>query len=348
MGWRRPFYVSFFNKQEVDMDEEFSLQDYQAALSGAAFYRIPRSGYHRLRGVDRLAFLQRQTTNDVTLLSPSQSVLTVLTNPAARILDVLRLIHESDEEIGLVTLPGQAGETFRFLKSRIFFKDHVSLVDASPEMAQIDLGGPSAASLLAGLGLPDLTEPGVVVRSEIVGVAVRAIEQPGFDRTGYRLLVPSAECESLDAALVRQGAIRLSEASYHVLRVENGLPAAGAELTGDYTPLEMGLEAEVSTTKGCYTGQEVIARQLNYDKVTQHLALLRLQAPGQAGERLWVDGRPVGLLTTVAQSPRFGPLALAVIKRPYHQPGTSVIIGGDGTSGGTSAEVAELPLTHPG
>ena len=326
------------------MVEELSLQDYQAALSGAAFYWIPQAGYLRLRGVDRLAFLQRQTTNDVTLLSPSHSVLTVLTNPAARILDVLRLIHETDDEIGLITLPGQAGETARFLKSRIFFKDQVSLVDASPEVIQMDLGG----SLLAGLGLPDPPEPGMVIRGEIEGAAVRVIKQPGFARMGYRLLAPSAERESLEAALVRQGSIRLSEASYHVLRVENGLPAVEAELTSDYTPLEVGLEAAVSTTKGCYTGQEVIARQLNYDKVTQHLVLLRLQAPGQTGERLWVDGRPVGLLTTVVHSPRFGPLALAVVKRPYHQPGTSVIIGGDGKSGGTPAEVAELPLTTSG
>jgi folate-binding protein YgfZ len=128
--------------------------------------------------------------------------------------------------------------------------------------------------------------------------------------------------------------------------VENRLPAPEAELTGDFTPLEIGLEAAVSTTKGCYTGQEVIARQLNYDKVTQHLVVLRMQAPGKAGERAWVEGRPVGLLTSAAQSLRFGPLALAVIKRPYHQPKTGVIIGGDGKAGGTPAVVAELPLTR--
>jgi folate-binding protein YgfZ len=129
--------------------------------------------------------------------------------------------------------------------------------------------------------------------------------------------------------------------------VENGLPAAESELTGDYTPLEMGLETAISNTKGCFTGQEVIARQLNYDKVTQHLVILRLQAHGEAGERAWVEGRPVGLLTSAVQSPRFGPLALAVIKRPYHQPGTGVIIGGDGKTGGTPAVVAESPLSRP-
>ena len=328
------------------MFEEPSLQDYQAAVSGVVFYRVSRAGYLRLHGVDRLALLQRLTTNDVTQLSPSRSILTVLTNPAARILDVLRLTPETDEETGILTLAGHASETTHFLKSRIFFRDQVSVIDASPEVAQIDLGGPAAPGLLVRLGLPDLPEPEGIINGEIEGVAIRCIGQPGFSSTGFRLLVPTSGREKLDATLGSQGATRLSEANYHVLRVENGLPAADFELTGNYTPLEVGLQASVSATKGCYTGQEVIARQVNYDKVTQHLVGLRLQAPGLAGERAWVEGRPVGLLTSAAQSPRFGPLALAVIKRPYHHPGTSVIIGGDGKSGGTPAEVTGLPLTH--
>ena len=245
------------------------------------------------REFDRLAFLQRQTTNDVTLLSPSRSILTVLTNPAGRILDALLLIHESDEGIGMLTLPGQAGETSRYLKSRIFFRDQVSLTDASSEVAQFDLGGPAAPGLLAGLGIPVSPEPGEVLAGKIEGVTVQVIGTPGFSRAGYRLLVHTVDCERLEAALVGREAIQLSEANYHILRVENGLPAAGSELTGDYTPLEVGLETTISTTKGCYTGQEVIARQMNYDKVTQHLVVLRLQAPGVRGERAWGRG-PAG------------------------------------------------------
>ncbi len=325
-----------------------NLQDYQAALSEVVFYRVPRAGYLRLQGADRLTFLQRQTTNDVNLFTPYRSVLTVLVNPAARILDVLCLVPESDDEIGILSLPGHAIETTRFLKSRIFFKDRVELTDASPTFAQIELGGPVAPGLLAMLGLPGSSEPGGIVNGEMAGIAIRCIGQPGFNWTRFRLLIPASECESLEAALVSNGATLLSEANYHILRVENGLPAADFELTGDFTPLEVGLQAAVSSTKGCYTGQEVIARQINYDKVTQHLVVLFLKSPGQAGERAWVEGRPVGLLTTAVESPRFGSMALAVIKRPYHQPGTSVIIGGDGKSGGTPAEVVALPLTPPG
>jgi len=325
-----------------------NLQDYQAALSEAVFYRIPRAGYLRLQGADRLTFLQRQTTNDVNRLTPYRSVQTVLVNPAARILDVLCLVPESDNGIGILSLPGHAIETTRFLKSRIFFKDQVQLTDASPEIAQIELGGPAAPDLLTMLGLPASPEPEGIVNGEIGGIAIRCIGQPGFAWTRFRLLIAASGRENLEAALVGRGATLLSEANYQILRVENGLPAADFELTGDFTPLEVGLQAAVSSSKGCYTGQEVIARQINYDKVTQHLVVLFLKAPGQAGERAWVEGRPVGLLTTAVESPRFGPMALAVIKRPYHQPGTSVIIGGDGKSGGIPAEVTTLPLTPPG
>jgi tRNA-modifying protein YgfZ len=334
--------------QEVDMVSASNLQEYQAALSNVVFYRVPRAGFLRLQGADRLSFLQRQTTNDVNLLSPYRSVLTVLVNPAARILDVLWVIPETADGIGLLTLPGHASETTRFLKSRIFFRDQVELIDASPEIAQIDLGGPAGPDLLRLLGLPESPEPEAIVTGEVAGIATRVIGQPGFAWTRFRLLVPVSGLENLEAALASRGAARLSEANYHILRVENGLPAADFELTGDFTPLEVGLQAAVSSTKGCYTGQEVIARQVNYDKVTQHLVVLFLKAPGQAGERAWVEGRSVGLLTTAVESPRFGPIALAVIKRPFHQPGTSVIIGGDGKSGGTQAEVVALPLTPPG
>jgi folate-binding protein YgfZ len=320
------------------------VDDYQAALTGLVFYRTPGAGYLRIQGADRLAFLQRQTTNDVTLLSPGRSILTVLTNPAARILDVLWLISETVGQIGALTLPGHANETTRFLKSRIFFKDQVELIDASHEITQLELGGPAAPDFLAALGISGSPQPEGIVNVVSDGITIRCLEQPVFTWMRYRLLVPISGRDSLEAALISHGAARLSDASYHILRIENGLPAAEFELTSDYTPLETGLDSAISTTKGCYTGQEVIARQITYDKVTQRLVLLRLQAPGQAGERLWAEGRPVGLLTSAAKSPRFGPLALAVVKKPYHQPGTSVIIGGDGKAGGIPAEVTGLPL----
>jgi folate-binding protein YgfZ len=328
------------------MSDKPEISAYHAARSGAAFLPQTESGFLLLEGQDRLAFLQRMTTNDVARLSPTHSILTVLVNAAARILDVLRLVHISQDALGVITLSGHAANTARFLKGRIFFMDKVLLQDASLAYAQVDLDGPDAGHILRQLGCQEPPEEGECNLFQAGGLPVRVIGQNGFSAVGYRLLYPAELKDTLWAALSASGARQLSAAEYEILRVEAGFPAAGHELTEEFTPLETGLAPAISSDKGCYTGQEVIARQITYDKVTQSLAGLRLHAPVTPGQRIWVEGRPVGIVTSAVDSPLHGPIALAIIKRPSHTPGTDVIIGGEGNAVGISAKVVELPFTH--
>jgi len=328
------------------MSDTPGLSAYDAARLGAVYFPQTQSGYLLLEGLDRLAFLQRMTTNDVTQLSPTQSVLTVLVNAAARILDVLRLIYVSQDALGVITLPGHAPNTARFLRGHIFFMDKVTLLDASPAYAQVDLDGPAAGQVLSSLGCRESPTVGESCVFQISDFFVRVIGQNGFSGIGYRLLYPLEGKESLLAALLASGVRQLSAAEFDILRVEAGLPAAGSELTEEFTPLETGLGSAVSGDKGCYTGQEVIARQINYDKVTQSLVGLRLQNPVMPGERVWLQEKPAGVVTSAVDSPRHGLIALAVIKRPSHTPGTDVIIGGEGKGEGVSATVVELPFTN--
>jgi folate-binding protein YgfZ len=160
----------------------------------------------------------------------------------------------------------------------------------------------------------------------------------------YRLLYPAGAWEELSRSLEAMGMIPLNEESYQALRVEAGRPAAGYELTEEYTPLESGMDYAISDHKGCYTGQEVIARQITYDKVTRQLAGLRLEAPAAPGESLFAveDDRQAGEITSYADSPRFGPIALGIIRRPYHQPGTRLAIGDQAR--GRQATVVTLPF----
>ncbi len=151
--------------------------------------------------------------------------------------------------------------------------------------------------------------------------------QPGFAGIGYRLLVPAPAVPAIQTALDEMKVARLPDQTHQLMRVEAGMPAPRAELTEDYTPLETGLGWAVAEGKGCYTGQEVIARQVTYDKVTQHLVGLRLENSAQPGERIWAEGKPSGTVTSVARSPRFGEIALAIVKRPHHQAGTLVHVG---------------------
>lgn len=294
--------------------------DYQAALEGAAYAPRLTVGCLTIADHDHLDFLQRQTTNDLRLLNKGRSVLTVLVSPIARILDVLRLVKQ-EEEILALTLPGHSENTFQYLQRRIFFNDRVRLSDASQEYCQIDLEGPEMPNALKSLEISQEPKLDDVIAAEYKDIPVIAIGQRGIAGLGVRLITPAAAANNIEHALLASGTVKLSQESYNILRVEAGLPAAPAELSEEYTPLEVGMDYTVSDSKGCYPGQEVIARQITYDKVTRKLVGMKLEAPAQPGMRLLAEGTPVGEVTSAALSPRFGPIALGVVRRPHHEAG---------------------------
>ena len=268
---------------------------YDAARTSAAFYPMPDPGYFRVCGEDRRDFVQRQTTNDIRHLTSDHPLQTVLTSATARIMDVWWLVEEPDG-IGVITLPGRGAKMTRYMQSRIFFKDRVTL--ESQPLAQIALIGPDAARLSAGF------------------TAIQTGDS--------RFLLMATDGDKLITALDSAGAARLDPRTYEILRIEAGLPGPDRELTEDYTPLEARLDAAVSLKKGCYTGQEVLARQVNYDKITRRMVGLRLDAVPEIGAKVLVEDRIVGDVTSAVESPRFGSIALAMIRRPHHEAGTVV------------------------
>jgi folate-binding protein YgfZ len=159
--------------------------------------------------------------------------------------------------------------------------------------------------------------------------SVRALTHAQYGIPGVELIVPVAEIDAVEAKLVAAGLLPIEDASViDAWRIELGRPAAGAELTGDFTPLEVEMEWACSDNKGCYTGQEIIARQRTYDKVTRSLVGLRAQQPLSPGDALIGEGREVGKITSAAVSPTTGmPIALAVVKRPHNQAGTRLMAG---------------------
>lgn len=326
-----------------DTWEKVNLNSYQKALESTAYYRQPDGGYLRLSGPDRLQFLQRQTTNDVNKLLQGLTLTTVLTSPTARILDVLTILMEQQNQdvIALITLPGYSGTTLQFLRSRIFFMDQVTIVDESTDFVQIDLIGPAWDDLLPRIGIGQPPSLNDIQYGQIKSTPVLAFNHSGL---GFRLLIPSSGEPIVRDTLARYGSEALSYETYHVLRVEAGFPSAKHELTGDYTPLETGLMKFISTDKGCYTGQEVLARQINYDKITRQLVGLKLTSQADVGDRIWFqdERKAIGEITSTVNSPRFGHIALAVLKRPYHQPGTELIVGD--IEKGHPAKVADLPF----
>ena len=289
------------------------------------FYQHRNPGYLRIIGSDRQSFLQRQTTNNIDLLSPEHALVTVLTSPAGRIVDVLWVIDEGDS-FGIMTLPGQGEQTLNFLQSRIFFMDKVTLEDASQDFSQIDLLGSGVNDFLNYLGNIQKPADNEIFTFNISGIHINVCIQ---EELAHRLLVPQEAGQQVLVELEARGAESLSQDNFEILRVESGLPAAGHELTEDYTPLETGFRWAVSDNKGCYTGQEVIARQVNYNKITRQLVGLKTGDTLGIGAPLYpLDKKqPVGKVTSSVISPRFGPIALAIIKRPYHQAGNELLTG---------------------
>ncbi|MFZ6027205.1 MAG: YgfZ/GcvT domain-containing protein [Chloroflexota bacterium] len=281
------------------------------------FYFLPDTpGFLSLDGEGALDFLQRQTSNDLLPLAPGRVIQTVLTSPTGRILDVLTVFNRG-ASLGLITLPGRAPATQRFLRSRIFFMDRVTVSDERANWLQVDVYD---ARLLAQLNLP-LPQRGEICRAEAGWVLAHG----GLLEDGFRILAP-ADGALLDR-LATMGAGALSPQAHEIRRIERGYPAHRVELAEAYTPLEVGLHALVAENKGCYTGQEVLARQINYGKISRHLAGVALADAVSVGAEVLVDARPVGEITSFAVSPRFGPLALAVLRRPHHEPGTQVTVG---------------------
>lgn len=325
-----------------------TMRGYQAALDSAAYYIHPDSGYLRLTGKDRVDFLQRQTTNDMGLLKEGWVLQNVLTTPFARILDVFQLISAPDA-IGIITLAGNAQATATFLKRKIFFMDQVKVEDASAETAIIDIEGPKAQNVLARIGIEKELEVDQVNSISVGETRMRMIAQKGLTSDiGYRLVLPLESLGLLLPILEDATASSLDEDSYETLRIEAGQPKRGHELIEDYTPLEINLHAAISDNKGCYTGQEVIARQITYDKITKRLVQLQMDAAVELGANVLAEGKKIGVVTSAVVSPRLGPLALTVLKRPNEKDGSQVTVeDGEGVTEGTVKSLVELNKISP-
>jgi tRNA-modifying protein YgfZ len=194
--------------------------------------------------------------------------------------------------------------------------------------------GPAAAELT---GAGPLTPEYAHREIAIGGARARAVATD----VGIDLIIAATEAEPVRRALVDAGAVEVSEAAAEILRVESGRPRFGAEMSEATIPAEAGIdERAVSFTKGCYIGQETVARLHYKGKPNRHLRGLRLDAPASSGEAIRLGDREVGKVGTACVSPALGPIALAIVRREA-EPGARVTIGEDGAG----AEVVELPFS---
>lgn len=298
--------------------------EYTAVRAGAGVFVRSHEGRVRSLGRDRLDLLHRMSTNDLEQFSPGEARMTVLTTPIARIVDVLWVLHLGETALCL-TGPGRATAIRRWLAGYIFFRDDVKLVDVSAELGQLGLYGPQAAAVADAL-LPGAAGLAEHHCQEQAGVIVGRLRPLAGD--GYSVIAPAAQLEALWARAVAAGAQPAGEAAYQLLRLAAGQPEAGHELTDAYLPLEADLWSAVSFTKGCYIGQEIIARMESRGKLARRLAGIRLEAPAAEGVDVQAGGTVVGRVTSTGVVPGLGPLALSILRTGACEPGTPVSVGG--------------------
>jgi folate-binding protein YgfZ len=319
--------------------------EYRALVDGCGVVDRSERGKLALTGGDALEFLNGQVTNELSSLSPGTGCYAAFLTHKGKMLGDLRILAVGDDEDASAHEPGAPAalllDTERVALQGLFdmirrFKVgyDVELHKRTVERGALSLIGPDAAALAGLQGLAQAEHASALV--EIDGTSALAVRTD----VGIDLICAAAATAALAAALGARGARTVGEQASECLRVERGRPRYGVDLDDSVIPQEAGLnERAVSFTKGCYVGQETVARLYYKGKPNRHLRGLRLSATATPGAELRLDERPVGRLGSVVLSPRLGPIALALVRREA-APGSTVSVG----DAGAHAEVLELPF----
>ncbi len=299
---------------------------YRTAHETAVLVDRSDLGALMFRGGSRLDLIHRMSTQAVKNLAPGTGAATILTTDVGRIVDRL-LLYAADDSVLALTGEDNADFIARYLMRFVFFNDDFRVEDVSGTTAVLALYGPQAGQKLveAGLSVPEL--PRHHWQAMTIGnVTLRLHRTDPIAGDGYFVTCAASDKEALLAHLLAAGLLLADEAAFDFLRVESGQPRFGRELTQDYIPLEADLWSDVSFSKGCYIGQEIIARMESRGKLAKRLARLALAGPAAPGADLLADGKKAGTLTSVAAGPH-GLIGLGYVKTAVLEEQTALIVG---------------------
>jgi tRNA-modifying protein YgfZ len=309
----------------VELDAE-----YRRLREEAGFVRRRDWGVLEARGPDAVDYLESQLTNDVAPLEPGGGCYAALLDRKGHLRSDVRVLLIEPERAWLVA---EAEGLQRLAAHLGMYKIGRDLAVEPAELVALSLIGPASTEAV-GIDAPEAENSHQPVA--IGGVAARAVGGDG----GFDLLVAGDHERDLVAALEAAGVPAVGEAAAEILRVESGRPRLGRDMTTETMPAEAGIvERAVSFTKGCYIGQETVARLHYKGKPNRHLRGLRLAAPAGGGDVVRLGDREVGRTGTAVISPAHGPIALAVLRREA-EPGSTVAVGDEGIG----AEVVKLPF----
>jgi folate-binding protein YgfZ len=297
-------------------------------------------------GPDRERYLNGMLSSDLTVLEPGMGQLAIKPSAQGRVEGVVRVravfgAHRLDVDEAVAALVAAQLERFIIM-------DDCAVADVSASREVVEVLGPEARAVVRRAGLADVPDalPDLwSVRAE----GATAIRDDRLGLSGVELHVPPGEGAGALARLLAVGASPLGDEAREVLRVEAGVPRAGRELDDDTLPMEARLERALDFKKGCYVGQEVIARATNLGGIKHILVGLELEGEPDAllGAALWPEGgdKASGELTSAVRSPTLGgrTIGLGFVRKVHEAPGTLLEARtADGRS--TRARVAALPF----
>jgi tRNA-modifying protein YgfZ len=314
-----------------------------ARLAGAAAHRaltegagiVDRSelGKLALTGAQAKELLNGQVSNDVEALEPGTGCYATLLTNKGKMLGDLRVLDTGAELLLLIERVALQALFDQLRRGAIGWQ--ADLHKRTLQQGLLSVIGPRARAVTGAAGVPATEHANRP--AELGGAAVLLVATD----LGVDVMCASEDTPRVHEALLAAGAVAVDAAAAEVVRVESGRPRYGIDTDDGTIPQEAGLnDRAVSFTKGCYVGQETVARLHWRGKPNRHLRGLRLSGPAATGTPLRLGEREVGRLGSVAVSPAFGPIALAIVRREAAV-GDTLAVG----DGAVTAQVVELPFT---
>lgn len=293
---------------------------YEALRTHAAWIDVSARGKIRVTGEDRARLLHAMSTNDVNQLAPGQGLYAFFLNDKGRIL-ADACVYNLGPALFLDTEP-ETGEKLRDHLDRYIIADDVELSDVTHAWAAIDLAGPNSNELASELGIP-LPEAKYGILDWERGFVVRL--------QAIRVFLPVEAKQEFVSRLERAHIPHASVEEARIVRIENGIPRYGEEISERYLVQETGVLDAVHTNKGCYLGQEIVERVRSRGQVHRVLRPVRIEAtdPPAPGAKLSLAGKDVAEIASAVYSPALGRVAaLAYVRTEAAQPKPGMVVTG--------------------
>ncbi len=288
----------------------------------AAVLDLSDRGLLRVTGSDRVRFLNGMLTTDVAALGAGGACASLQLDRKGHVLALLTVLA-FEERLDLDVTPGADAALAEILEKHLI-ADDVEIANLGAEHGMLSVEGPGSAEALRAIDV-DVPEPGACAESDWRGAGYLWIGGGALTDSGVRAIAAPASIRALRDVL----SLPLIESEQlEVMRVENLEPLLGVDVGERNFPQEARLESAVSFTKGCYIGQEIVARIASRGAVNRLLVQIALTAEAKPGDEIRVGDKSVGALTSAVVSPSLGPLALGYVKKAEAEPGTQLEVGG--------------------